>query len=74
VTSSRGKKAASKKGAIAGVSGSRAEVLQQPLQTPVALVEMPVGYPEWLADVKARLRRAQLRAAQAANGELLTFY
>lgn len=74
MTTSRGKKAASKKGAIARVSGRRAEVLQQPLQNPVALVEMPAGYPEWLADVKARVRRAQLRAAQAANGELLMFY
>jgi hypothetical protein len=73
VTTSRGNKAASKKGAIARASGRRAEVLQQPLQNPVALEEMPAGYPEWLADVKARVRRAQLRAAQAANGELLMF-
>lgn len=63
----RKKPAASKRGAIARVSGRRAEVLQQPLQNPVALEEMPAGYPEWLADVKARVRRAQLRAAQAAN-------
>ena len=74
MTTSRGKKAASKKTAIARVFGRRAEVLQQPLQNPVALVEMPAGYPEWLAHVKARVRRAQLRAAQAANGELLMFY
>jgi hypothetical protein len=73
VTTSRGNKAASKKGAIARASGRRAEVLQQPLQNPVALEEMPAGYPEWLADVKARVRRAQVRAAQAANGELLMF-
>jgi hypothetical protein len=32
VTTARGKKAASKKSAIARVSGRRAEVLQQPLQ------------------------------------------
>lgn len=41
--------AASKKGAIARVSGRPAEVLQQPLQDPVALEEMPAGSPEWLS-------------------------
>jgi predicted nuclease of restriction endonuclease-like (RecB) superfamily len=74
VTTSRGKKAASKKGVIARVSERRAEVLQQPLQNPVALEPMPAGYPEWLADVKARVHAAQLRSAHAANRELLMFY
>ncbi len=58
MATSRGKEAASKKGSIARVSARRAEVLQQPLQNPVALEEMPAGYPEWLADVKARVRQA----------------
>lgn len=74
MTTSRGKKAASKKGAIARVSGRRAEVLQQPLQDPVALADMPAGYPEWLADVKARVRRAQQRASLTVNTAMLQLY
>jgi hypothetical protein len=54
-------------------SGRPRRGLQQPLQDSVALEEMPAGYPEWLADVKARVRRAQPGAAQAANGEFLMF-
>lgn len=39
-----------------------------------SLTRVPVGYAEWLADVKARIHAAQQRAALAANRELLTLY
>jgi predicted nuclease of restriction endonuclease-like (RecB) superfamily len=35
---------------------------------------VPVGYPEWIADVKARVRATQFRAARAANTEVLRLY
>jgi len=34
----------------------------------------PVGYAEWLADVKARVRATRYRAARAANTEVLRLY
>jgi hypothetical protein len=42
--------------------------------TPASLTRAPVGYAEWLADVKARIHAAQQRAALAVNRELLTLY
>lgn len=35
---------------------------------------MPAGYPEWLADVKARVHAAQQRAALAVNTAMLRLY
>ncbi|MDR0415762.1 MAG: PDDEXK nuclease domain-containing protein, partial [Propionibacteriaceae bacterium] len=35
---------------------------------------MPAGYAEWLAEVKARVRTTQIRAARAANNEALRLY
>ncbi|MDR1212728.1 MAG: PDDEXK nuclease domain-containing protein [Propionibacteriaceae bacterium] len=35
---------------------------------------MPLGYAEWIADVKARVRATQLRAARAANREVIRLY
>lgn len=39
-----------------------------------ASVAIPSGYREFLRDLKARIQRAQLRAAQAANRTLLALY
>ena len=41
---------------------------------PAALLTVPAGYADWLADVKARVHAAQQRAALAVNRELLQFY
>ena len=35
---------------------------------------VPQGYDQFLGDIKARVRRAQLRAALAVNRELVLFY
>ncbi|MDR0625695.1 MAG: DUF1016 N-terminal domain-containing protein, partial [Bifidobacteriaceae bacterium] len=35
---------------------------------------MPDGYAEWIADLKARVRATQFRAARAANIEVLRLY
>ncbi|MGC4108716.1 MAG: PDDEXK nuclease domain-containing protein [Thermomicrobiales bacterium] len=40
----------------------------------VSLVPMPDGYADWLADLKARIQTAQLRAALAVNRELVLLY
>jgi len=39
-----------------------------------SLIPRPVGYAEWLADVKARVHAAQQRAALSVNHELLRLY
>jgi predicted nuclease of restriction endonuclease-like (RecB) superfamily len=41
---------------------------------PVALTPAPRGYSAWIADVKARVRAAQLRASLAVNHELIALY
>ncbi len=66
MTTSRGKKAASKKTAI----------VQAPLaQSPRATLEAaPEGYADWIRDVKARVHEARQRAARAVNGELVGLY
>lgn len=43
-------------------------------EKPVGLRGRPVGYAEWLADVKQRIQTAQQRAALAVNQELLGLY
>lgn len=48
-----------------------------PAQTtglPPSLQPQPPGYADWLAELKARIHRAQQRAALAANGELVLLY
>jgi predicted nuclease of restriction endonuclease-like (RecB) superfamily len=42
--------------------------------TPVALTRAPTGYAEWIADVKQRVRAAQMRASLAVNHELIALY
>ena len=42
--------------------------------TPVKLTEPPVGYADWLAEVKTRIHSAQQRAALAVNRELVLLY
>ncbi|MDR1265206.1 MAG: PDDEXK nuclease domain-containing protein [Propionibacteriaceae bacterium] len=42
--------------------------------TPRAFEEMPPGYAEWLADLKARVRATQFRAVRAANAEVIKLY
>ncbi|WP_028315958.1 PDDEXK nuclease domain-containing protein [Desulfatibacillum aliphaticivorans] len=41
---------------------------------PVSLTTPPIGYADWLADLKARIHAAQQRAALAVNSELVTLY
>ena len=42
--------------------------------TPPALTRAPRGYAAWIAEVKSRVRAAQMRASLAVNRELLTLY
>ena len=37
-------------------------------------MSVPSGYPEFLQDLKARIRAAQVRAAFAVNRELILLY
>lgn len=66
VTTSRGKKAASKKAAI----------VQAPLaqRSRATLEAAPEGYREWIRDLKARVQEARQRAALAVNSELVGLY
>ncbi len=41
---------------------------------PIALVEPPSGYTDWLADLKTRIHTAQQRATLAVNRELVLLY
>jgi len=41
---------------------------------PAGLAKRPPGYPEWLAELKARVHSAQQRATFAVNRELLQLY
>jgi predicted nuclease of restriction endonuclease-like (RecB) superfamily len=41
---------------------------------PIALIEPPSGYTDWLADLKTRIHTAQQRAALAVNRELVLLY
>ena len=38
------------------------------------LAETPGGYSDWLAEVKARIREARLRASLSVNAELIGLY
>ncbi len=40
----------------------------------VPLTRAPRGYAAWIADVKARVRAAQMRASLAVNRELIALY
>ena len=42
--------------------------------TPVSLTRAPKGYAAWIADVKTRVRSAQMRASLAVNHELIALY
>ncbi len=44
------------------------------LDTPAALMQPPVGYADWLADLKVRIHSAQQRATLAVNRELIQLY
>lgn len=48
--------------------------ISSPSGPAVASTALPPGYREFLRDLKARISRAQLRAAQAANRTLLALY
>lgn len=73
MTTSRKKSAASKKGAT--VQALLAQKHQRSVDAlPRALGPRPKGYAEWLAEVKARVHRAQQRAALTVNTELLRLY
>lgn len=43
-------------------------------EMPAGLAKRPPGYPEWLAELKARVHSAQQRATFAVNRELLQLY
>lgn len=47
---------------------------RMPLATPVSLTRAPKGYAAWIADVKQRVRAAQMRASLAVNHELIALY
>lgn len=42
--------------------------------TPASLTNAPKGYATWIADVKQRVRSAQMRASLAVNHELVALY
>ena len=42
--------------------------------SPLALIPLPAGYADWLADLKARIFAAQQRATLAVNRELVLLY
>jgi predicted nuclease of restriction endonuclease-like (RecB) superfamily len=42
--------------------------------SPVSLTPPPVGYADWLADLKGRIHTAQQRATLAVNRELVLLY
>lgn len=44
------------------------------LPTPTALTPAPPGYATWIADVKVRVRTAQMRASLSVNHELIALY
>ena len=46
----------------------------RPAPAPPARIQLPTGYAQLLEDLKARIRQAQVRAAVAANRELLALY
>lgn len=47
---------------------------QPEISTPVALVEPPSGYADWLAELKTRIHTARQRATLAVNRELVLLY
>lgn len=53
------------------MKGARA-IKKQPAPTAAAL--LPMGYPEFLEDVKSRIRAAQVKASLSANRELILLY
>lgn len=46
---------------------------EQP-EMPIALIETPAGYADWLADLKGRIHTAQQRATLVVNRELVQLY
>lgn len=40
----------------------------------ISLIQTPVGYATWLAELKTRIHNAQQRAALAVNRELMLLY
>ena len=46
---------------------------EQP-EMPIALIETPAGYADWLADLKCRIHTAQQRATLVVNRELVLLY
>ena len=45
-----------------------------PPAAPASLTRAPPGYAKWIADVKQRVRAAQIRASVAVNHELVALY
>jgi predicted nuclease of restriction endonuclease-like (RecB) superfamily len=49
-------------------------MMDDPNETPAALLARPAGYAEWLTELKTRIHAAQQRAALSVNRELLSLY
>lgn len=43
-------------------------------EQPIALTQAPIGYADWLAELKTRIHSAQQRATLAVNRELVLLY
>jgi predicted nuclease of restriction endonuclease-like (RecB) superfamily len=43
-------------------------------EQPIALTQAPVGYADWLAELKTQIHSAQQRATLAVNRELVQLY
>lgn len=72
MTTSRGKKPASKPKMVPRAFASSRRQIVDDLPAPLNL--RPEGYAEWLSELKARVQAAQQRAALAVNKELLELY
>ncbi|MEF8716212.1 MAG: PDDEXK nuclease domain-containing protein [Candidatus Accumulibacter necessarius] len=48
--------------------------MNEQADSPIALIEPPSGYADWLAELKTRIHTAQQRAALAVNRELVLLY
>ncbi len=49
-------------------------MMDDPNETPAALLARPAGYAEWLTELKTRIHAARQRAALSVNRELLSLY
>lgn len=48
--------------------------MSKPTGLPTGMIDTPLGYADWLAELKGRIQVAQQRAALSVNRELVTLY